>query len=663
MTGTDALRQGVAAGLARIGARKKPSGAGILPASGRDARCTGAVSSRPGRQLGRCGPSNKSLRPAASLALALLLACPLAQAEPPSQPAVEDGPVGVPGGTLRLLIGSPRETRLVPVFGYARLVAYRPDYSIVPDILQAVEVEADRRFTLHLRPGHKWSDGEPFTAEDFRYWWEDVALNLELNPSGPPAALLRDGEAPKVEILDPETVRYSWSKPMPGFLAELAGPTPVVIYRPAHYLKQFHARYADPQRLAALVAAQHLRSWAVLHNRLDNPTAETNPDLPTLDPWVLKTRPPAERFVFERNPYYYRVDSKGQPLPYLDRVVALVADARLIPAKTGAGEADLQARGLRFDNYTFLKAGEAAHGYKVRLWQTAYGSQQALYPNLTCRDPVWRALFRDTRFRRALSLGIDRHEINNALYYGLAVEGQNTLLPGSPLYEPSLRRDWASYDPAAANALLDAIGLTARDGDGTRLLPDGRRLQIVVEYAGQSGEQGDLLELVRDSWRNLGIELFAKPYQVTVLHNRLFDGDTLMTIDRGLENALATASMSPAALAPLEQEDWQWPRWGQYVETHGLSGEAADLAPAVTLQALAESWVDAGGLVQRSEIWRRMLRIQSDEVYSIGLVAGVPQPVVISDHLRNVPDQAIYNFDPGAHFGIYKPDRFWLAPG
>ena len=203
----------------------------------------------------------------------------------------------------------------------------------------------------------------------------------------------------------------------------------------------------------------------------------------------------------------------------------------------------------------------------------------------------------------------------------------------------------------------------ARDGDGTRLLPDGRRLQIVVEYAGQSGEQGDLLELVRDSWRNLGIELFAKPYQVTVLHNRLFDGDTLMTIDRGLENALATASMSPAALAPLEQEDWQWPRWGQYVETHGLSGEAADLAPAVTLQALAESWVDAGGLVQRSEIWRRMLRIQSDEVYSIGLVAGVPQPVVISDHLRNVPDQAIYNFDPGAHFGIYKPDRFWLAPG
>jgi peptide/nickel transport system substrate-binding protein len=593
---------------------------------------------------------------------AVLLLAAVARAEPPLQPAVEDGLPGRPGGTLRVLIASARETRLIPIFGYARLVAYRPDFTIVPDILLSIDVEADRVYTLHLRQGHKWSDGAPFTSEDFRYWWEDVALNPDLSPAGPPSELLRDGERPRVEILDEETVRYSWPGPMPGFLAMLAGPTPVVIYRPAHYLKPFHAKYADPERLAALVAAQHVRNWAVLHNRLDNPAAETNPDLPTLDPWVLKTRPPAERFEFERNPYYHRVDRAGVPLPYLDRIAALVADAKLIPAKTGAGEADLAARNLRFDNYTVLKAGEALHHYRVRLWQTAYGSQQALYPNLTCSDPAWRALFRDARFRRALSLGIDRHEINKALYFGLAVEGQNTMLPASPLYERGLRTDWAGYDPEAAGALLDAIGLRARSDDGIRLLPDGRRLQIVVEYAGQSGEESDLLELIRDSWRGIGVGLFAKPYQIAVLHNRLFAGETLMTIDRGLENGLATASMSPQALAPLRQEDWQWPRWGQYAETHGISGEAPDLAPARALLDLARGWTDAGSLEERASVWRRMLRIAADEVYTIGLVAGVPQPVVIADRLRNVPDQAVYNFDPGAYFGIYKPDRFWLAP-
>ncbi|MEI9988213.1 MAG: ABC transporter substrate-binding protein [Aliidongia sp.] len=224
---------------------------------------------------------------------------------------------------------------------------------------------------------------------------------------------------------------------------------------------------------------------------------------------------------------------------------------------------------------------------RSRLWQTAYGSQETLYPNLTCRDPGWRGLFRDTRFRRALSLGIDRHEINNALYYGLAVEGQNTVLPGSPLYDATLRKDWAQYDPAAAEKLLDEIGLTRRDEDGIRLLPDGRRLQITVEYAGQSGEQSDILELIGDSWRGLGVALFAKPYQVTVLHNRLFAGDTLMTIDRGLENGLATPSMSPAALAPAAAGGLAMAALGpvcrdpRAVGRGSRSGAGADAAAAV----------------------------------------------------------------------------------
>jgi peptide/nickel transport system substrate-binding protein len=96
--------------------------------------------------------------------------------------------------------------------------------------------------------------------------------------------------------------------------------------------------------------------------------------------------------VFERNPYYYRVDRLGRQLPYIDRVNAAVADSKIIPVKVGAGEVDLQSRYLRFDNYTFLKAGEARNGYRVRLWKTGYGSQLALYPNLNVNDPTWRTL-------------------------------------------------------------------------------------------------------------------------------------------------------------------------------------------------------------------------------------------------------------------------------
>ena len=580
----------------------------------------------------------------------------------PNDPAIEQGRPGQPGGELHVLIGSPRDTRLLAIIGYARLVAYTPSYDLVPDILQSVDQKDQRIYTLHLRPGHRWSDGEPFTAEDFRYWWEDVANNKMLSPTGPPVALLREGEKPKVEILDPLTVRYSWSEPMPTFLALLASPTPVTIYRPAHYLKQFHVKYADKAKLDALVAEAHTRNWAQLHNRVDNPVRNDNPDLPTLDPWVLKTKPPSERFLFERNPYYYRVDRQGRQLPYIDRINAAVAESKIIPVKVGAGEADLQSRYLRFDNYTFLKASEARNGYRVRLWKTGYGSQLALYPNLNVKDPVWRSLLRDVRFRRALSLAIDRHEINNVIYYGLALEGQDTMLPDSPLYDEHNRTAWAAYDPAQAKRLLDEIGLTKRNGEGIRLLPDGRPLEIVVETGGTVAEEGDVLELIRDTWREVGIKLFVKPQQIELLHNRIFDGETIMSIDRGLENGLANAEMSPAVLAPTHQDVWQWPRWGQYYETHGMSGEAPDMPMGVELMNLAHDWMNATDFEARQSIWQRMLAIHADRVLTIGLVAQVPQPVVVSDRLRNVPEQGVYNFDPGAFFGVYKPDRFWFIP-
>ena len=92
---------------------------------------------------------------------------------------------------------------------------------------------------------------------------------------------------------------------------------------------------------------------------------------------------------------------------------------------------------------------------------------------------------RDVRFRRALSLAVNRHEINQVIYFGLAIEGQNTVLPQSPLYEPDYRAAWARFDLREANRLLDLVGLTKRGSDGMRLLPDGRPVEIIVENSGE----------------------------------------------------------------------------------------------------------------------------------------------------------------------------------
>jgi len=576
-----------------------------------------------------------------------------------------DDKPGEPGGTLHALMGGVRDTRLMVVWGYARLIGYQPDLTLKPDIAESIDVQDNRIFTIHLRPGHKWSDGQPFTAEDFRYFWEDIAHNKDLSPTGVPGQLLIEGHEPHFEVLNETTVRYSWDLPNPVFLTDLAATTPLFIFAPAHYLKQFHARYADPAELEKRVKALHLRNWAALHTRMWGPYRNDNPDLPTLDPWVLTTRPPSERFVFVRNPYYHRIDAEGHQLPYIDRVALESVDPKIVPVKTGAGESDLQARYLNFDNYTFLKQAAARNHYDVRLWVTARGSNLALYPNLTVADPVWRKVMRDVRFRRALSLGIDRHEINMVVFYGLAKEGNNTALKGSPLYDAKDQHEWATYDPDQANRLLDEMGLTERDDADYRLLPpdangDRQPLTIVVEGSSDNADQTDVLQLVRDSWRHIGIKLLIKSTQRAVFRNRVFSGQCVMSIDFGAENGLPTPMSSPAEWVPNEQQQLQWSQWGNYVETRGKVGEPIDMPIAKELRELYDQWTQAGSTAQRAALWRQILAINADQVFTIGLASAVPQPVVVRDTLHNVPMKAMYNWDPGALFGIYRPDQFWF---
>jgi peptide/nickel transport system substrate-binding protein len=586
----------------------------------------------------------------------------------PSNPSIVDvfyggeGP-GRNGGDCNMLIANARDTRLMTLYANARLIVYDDKLKLHPDILASYEAKEGREFTLKLRAGHKWSDGHPFTTEDFRYFWEDIANNKELSGSGPSVELLVHGQPPKVDIIDETTIRYTWDKPNPYFIPSQARANPLWLFRPAHYLKKFHIKYTPLEEIAkhAKGGQADKPNWVQIHKRVDVMYYNDNVDLPTLNPWVLTTPPPAQRFIYERNPYYYRIDAKGQQLPYFDRVIFTMAAANLVPAKAGLGESDLQSRYLNMRDYTFLRKSAKTSGVDVRLWEEGSGSQLAFYPNLNAKDDVWRGLNRDVRFRRALSLAIDRDELNQVIYSGLVKPSNNTILPRSPLFKPEYATKWATHDIKQANKLLDEVGLNKRNGLGLRVLPDGRDATIVVEHQSEEASDTDALSLVADHWKKVGIKMLFKPQSLNNFRLRTFSGEANMTAYAGCITVVPSVDTSPKEFAPTALGGLQWPRWGMFYETKGKQGDKCDMKEASQLLDYLEEWENSADEAARHKTWDRILEVNMEQVFSIGTVNGILQPIVVAPKIRNVPKEGYYSFDPGGYIGLYKPDTFWFS--
>jgi peptide/nickel transport system substrate-binding protein len=586
----------------------------------------------------------------------------------PRNPRVIDLPAlgretGVHGGTVRMLVGGQRDVRLIPINSYSRLMGYDANLNIQPDVLAACDVEENRVYTLHLREGHRWSDGSPFSAEDFRYCWDDVINNDELYRGGPPVDLISNGKVATFEVLDELTVRYSFASPSPDFLPKLAAPLPLLLCLPNAYMRQFHAKYQSEEKLAEFIETFRVDDWQGLHQKMSRQNRPENPDLPTLEAWRPRTAPPSEQFIFERNPYFHRVDQAGNQLPYIDRMVLDVASAEIISAKTATGESDLQVTGVDFPDYTLLKQAEKLHPLRVSLWRRTQGSSVSLLPNLNCSDPVWRKLFQDVRMRRAMSVAINRAELNKVIYFGLARESADTVLPESPLFKPEYATAWSQYDPDLANVLLDELGLTERGGGGIRLLPDGRKAGIVVESAGESTLETDVLELIRDHMREIGIAIYTRVSQRDVFRSRALGGEVQMSVWVGLDNGVPTADMAPNELAPTSSDQLLWPLWGSWYMSAQTAGEPPDHPEAMELIRLLEAWRQSTTTEVRTEIWHKMLALRADQVFSIGTVNGALQPVVRSSRMRNVPEDALYGFVPTSYLGAYLPDTFFYAEG
>ena len=503
------------------------------------------------------------------------------------------------GGEARTLMAKDRDIRMMVVYGYSRLVGYDEKLQLVPDILESVDNVDSRVFTFHLRPGHKWSDGQPFTAADFRYYWEDVATNKDLSPFGLPQALLVRGSGPRFEVLNETTVRFTWDEPNPQFLPALAGPSPLYIYRPAHYLRQFHPRYVGLEKANA--EAQGGR-----FPQLGGVPPEEGRAVP-----LRQSRPADARAVGQHDARCRRrgscscaiptsTASTGRPAASLHRPRDRQHHRRQADPGQDRRRRQRPAGALPAVRQLHVPQAErAAQPVSRPALGKAIGSQIALFPNLNAEDPVWRALMRDVRFRRALSLAINRHEINEVVYFGLAKESSNTVLQRSSAVPAGIpqRLDQVRLEGGQRAAGRDRAhpARRARPPPAARRPPDGdRRRHGGREHRGDRRARARPRQLAEGGHRHV-----FPPSQREVFRKRVFSGKSIMTIWSGLNNGIPTPDMSPHELAPTAQDQLQWPMWGQYYENNRKGGEPPALPEAQELVRLYETWRNAASTEER----------------------------------------------------------------
>jgi peptide/nickel transport system substrate-binding protein len=519
--------------------------------------------------------------------------------------------------------------------GFARITSDRRGF--VPDLAESFEWNDDKTaITFHMRKGVKWSDGEPFTASDIMFWWEDI-IHSEFNDKPLPAPGL-DTEHDKVVMVDDYTVRFEFARPNPSFLVLSRGFSSGEqghIFVARHFWSKLHPKYAkvegNPQDVfRELLDTMNRPPPFIWRNDAAN--------VPVLYPWKAVRYEENVLLEMERNPYFWSVDAEGNQLPYVDTVTSYLmseANPEQIKLRVLAGEIDWDRRiGSVVDVPLYADAADSAD-LKMTFTLQPIGSMQGIYFGWNVPEEPKRELIRNVDFRRALSVAIDRQIINETAALGLGRIGHG--YSDVNQYDPEIDGSYAQYDPDLANQLLDGIGLTNRDGEGYRTLPDGSPLTITLGYTPGWLEGGlPTVEATSEGWREVGIRTNVLALTHQVRGERELRGD-LDTWLRPATGGLPLYGMQYGFGVPLFAKP-QVDAW--------LEQERSGTAPADT-SAEMQTLIDAYFQVMRAEPYSEVFEegmdayrmAMADQLYVIGVVQDLPKIFISRRSLMNVPGE------------------------
>jgi peptide/nickel transport system substrate-binding protein len=541
------------------------------------------------------------------------------------------------GGTFQtVLLNAADVPWLGRIVGYDPLVRWNRDATdVIPNIAEAIETTSDaREFTIKLRKGMKWSDGEPFTADDLVFAYNDVVLNTDITPVIP-EYLTSDGKPSTVEKVDETTVKIVFPEPNGLFMKKLGNQTHLIA-APKHYMQQFHKKYNED--VDALAKKEKLGGWTELY--LAKADIWANADIPRLHAWkVVNPLGKGNRMTLERNPYYWKTDTDGSQLPYIDKVTFdLVSEAQVILLRATNGELSLSSRHINtLPNKPVLAKGREKGDYRFIDLESTFMNDMVICLNLTHEDKVKREIFQNKDFRIGLSHAIDRQKMITSVWQRQGEPYQAAPHPDSEYYDEEFAKQFTEYDVALANASLDKAGLTEKDGEGFRLRPDGKRLLISIEVASPALVPFwiDGATLVSEFWKEVGVNTVVKNEDRTLFYERKDANQADATVWTG-DGGLKCEMIECRWWFPYTNESNYAPLWQLYFNSRGKDGEKP---PAPTLRQMELYWemVKTPDEAAQKDLFRQILQISKEQFYSIGTVR-VPQAYGIAkNNLKNIP--------------------------
>lgn len=569
--------------------------------------------------------------------------------------------IGHYGGRLHgLSVGPESGTSEIAAWRQANLVRFSDDTkTIVPNVVKAWKWNEDyTEITFFLRKGHRWSDGALFTADDVVFYMNDIILNKEIHKTTPAPW---NAVGPIASKIDETTVTFIFRTPYPSLLFYLGGDGSYFDpYAPKHYLSRFHIKYnpdADKQAVA-----NGFKNWEDRFNHYWNKwrdaivSKSSGLDCPTLESHILIEEPTLEKRIYRANPYYFKIDTAGNQLPYIDYHEEHFVNKSDWPREIISGRIQQKSQNMPLDVYPLLRENQEKGGYTLQLPPT--GAGPAILFNKTHPDPVLRTLFSDPRFNFAMSLAINRDEINRKFYLGLC-SPQQALPQGAPFVTDADKRFMAEYDPVKAKGLLAEMGLK-KGADGFLTRPDGQPLAVTWEYTLQYVGSGDLPALIAGYWEKIGIKTLLK------------ESPTKIVRGKQIRNEL---DITNEWMAPFEQTLFSTPvtfmppygigypvmgiPWKEWRDGNRTTGEE----PPLWVKNLWELGDEFATLVPGSEwyqaVGKEIIRINLENLSVIGTLAEVPLVTVVSNQLANVPKWTVNSYFFGYSYP-YRADQWYF---